>query len=759
MRSDFASLSASRVIVSALAILCAGGTDTRAQEPPPTESFSQAFFKANAACKALWADHAFDSLRDKFPLGGENPSMAMLTSRLRLAPKDRPLADLAITAIQKCRALYVGTYTTLPGQTRSRLQGFDREQDSVIAQLYVGKITFGEYNVAISRIAAEISKALFGDVPTAAANAEPYRSTAAEQKTKQSTIPPDPGVAQPNSNRQTRVALVVGNGKYVDLPKLNNPTNDAHAIVDALRDLGFVVTLATDASEETIRRAVRKFADESDQADLAFVFYAGHGAQVDGENYLLPVDMDVPKTKSDIELSALRVDDLVNSIRSPTKIIFLDACRDNPALFKNLVKGRGAVATGLAPADASHLSRIKPGGGVFIAYATDAGSVALEGGGDHSPFTQALLRNLKKPISIDDMFSLVTREVALTTKGLQRPYKYASLENIVCLTGSCSSTAQPPVDDIVQEAQRSESEDLQVALQTNDLVALQSYLTKYPDSSRTSKVLAQISTLKRSQYNEWVLYQISNGRFPQYLRISSIHQFGDRVAVQMRALADPSQPIGPNKYPEGTYSEDTVVFDCKESTLALSDRKAVSPSGEVLGYYKWADPEVLNLALGGTIKPGSVAATAEKLLCDDHLRTPLVTKEQLETMNFSDLASTLNGDGEIYYSAIPGNANSATDKEAIVVIKHRMEQRLSDVAFPSATLSTDLGGFNTSVHWDRVNCAEKKVYPTKSEDYDKSDNLKFMMLYDSTSAVFEAKKLSPFGTLVRILCGVPEVSK
>ena len=129
MRSDFASLSASRVIVSALAILCAGGTDTRAQEPPPTESFSQAFFKANAACKALWADHAFDSLRDKFPLGGENPSMAMLTSRLRLAPKDRPLADLAITAIQKCRALYVGTYTTLPGQTRSRLQGFDREQE------------------------------------------------------------------------------------------------------------------------------------------------------------------------------------------------------------------------------------------------------------------------------------------------------------------------------------------------------------------------------------------------------------------------------------------------------------------------------------------------------------------------------------------------------------------------------------------------------------------------------------------------------
>ena len=131
-----------------------------------------------------------------------------------------------------------------------------------------------------------------------------------------------------------------------------------------------------------MRREVRKFASESEKADLAFVFYAGHGAQVNGENYVLPVDMEIPRTESDIQLTGLKVDDLVNSIRARTKVVFLDACRDNPVLFKNLVKGRGAAhPTGLAPAVASNLNPTNPGGGVFIAYATDAGSVALEGEG------------------------------------------------------------------------------------------------------------------------------------------------------------------------------------------------------------------------------------------------------------------------------------------------------------------------------------------------------------------------------------------
>jgi hypothetical protein len=429
-----------------------GAPTIHAQEQELTrqpQDFFTAYAKANSACMALWADRTFDPLRDKFPLDGQDPTFAMLTDKTRLLPKDKPLADLAIKTIYKCRALYADAYAKLPEQTRLRFKASDREQDSLIARLYSGKITIGEYNVGMNRIVSEGLKTLHGDVSPdpSRADAKQIANDAGATKTKPSVVKQaQPAVSAPP---QARLALVIGNSNYTDLPKLKNPANDAHAIVGALRDIGFDVTLVTDASETNIRRAIRKFAEQSDRVDVALIYYAGHGAQVNGQNYLLPLDMEIPHTEADIELSSLKVDDLINSIRSPTKIVFLDACRDNPALFKNMVKGRGASPTGLAPTDASHLTALKPGGGVFIAYATDAGSIALEGEGAHSPFTQALLRNLKKPISLDDMFSFVTREVSLVTKGMQRPYKYASLENIICLTGACSGNAPQSPADIV----------------------------------------------------------------------------------------------------------------------------------------------------------------------------------------------------------------------------------------------------------------------------------------------------------------------
>jgi len=283
------------------------------------------------------------------------------------------------------------------------------------------------------------------------------------------------------------MALVIGNGNYTNLPKLANPTNDAEAMADVLGKMGYATRLLLNASEQDLRREVRKFAGESGKADVALVFYAGHGAQLNGENYLLPADIDIPQTEADIQLSGLKVDDLINSIRSNTKIVFLDACRDNPALFKNLAKGRGGRAVGLAPATGSNLDPGRPGGGIFIAYATDSGSIAADGAGKHSPFTQALLRYVQEPMSIDDLFSLVTKEVRLVTNSAQRPYKYASLEAIICLTGPCSGsrTAAPQAVNIIRQATHSEAEELQVALRTNNIEALKNYLEKYTRDQKT----------------------------------------------------------------------------------------------------------------------------------------------------------------------------------------------------------------------------------------------------------------------------------
>ena len=465
-------------------------------------------------------------------------------------------------------------------------------------------------------------------------------------------------------------------------------------------------------------------ASESEKADIALVFYAGHGAQVNGENYLLPVDIDIPRTESDIQLSGLKVDDLVNSIRARTKVVFLDACRDNPALFKNLVKGRGAYPTGLAPALGSNLSSANPNGGVFIAYATEAGSVAQEGEGKHSPFTQALLKNLTKPISIDDMFSLVTREVRLVTKNTQRPYKYASLENIVCLTGNCSTAPNSADTDVVQQAKRSEAEELQIALQTNGTDALETYLQKYPESVRRNEVLSQIAKLKRAEYIEWTMYEVSNNRFPQYIKFSSIDMVGDKVAVLLRNLLDPSITLATgNKLPEGAYSEDLVVFDCKKPLFALSERTIYSPDRNVLYHYKWADPQLLDLSIGAAIPPRSVAANTQNLLCHEELRTPLLARRDVTTRRFISLSSTVKGDGEIFYSPVESSVYLASEKDVREIMLLFKMHDDTKITFPPEVSIAGVPEYRTEVDRALLKCDENKFSFVKSDCYNASNSL------------------------------------
>jgi len=247
--------------------------------------------------------------------------------------------------------------------------------------------------------------------------------------------------------QEARIALVIGNSKYEEIGELRNTTNDARDIHRSLEELGYRSTLLIDATETKLRRAVRQFSAESENASAAIVFYAGHGAQIAGQNYLLPVDLEIPKRESDVQLSSLKLDDLINSIKSKVKIVFLDACRDNPALVKSLSSGRGGFRGGLAPPQDKPLE--DGATGIFVAYATDAGNVALDGQqSKNSPFTSALKNNIRKNISIDDMFALVTREVRAATRNQQRPYKYASLDGIFCLASVCQSDIPTNISEL-----------------------------------------------------------------------------------------------------------------------------------------------------------------------------------------------------------------------------------------------------------------------------------------------------------------------
>jgi hypothetical protein len=265
---------------------------------------------------------------------------------------------------------------------------------------------------------------------------------------------------------QERVALVIGNAKYEQLASLDNPKNDAEAVARKFSELGYKTALVIDGSDKKIKRELRAFSSLSEKAKVAVVYYAGHGAQVEGENYILPVDLDIPNTETDIKLSSIKVDDIIGAIKSKTKIVFLDACRDNPSLYKNFERGRGVVPRGLASLNSSYIA--EEGGGIFIAFATDAGNVAEDGAKNtNSPFSAAFLKFASEPLSIDDVFSKITAEVKRNTNQKQRPFKYASMDGIICLNPACNQGFISKQEPILQGARHLDSMNHRLWLEKN----------------------------------------------------------------------------------------------------------------------------------------------------------------------------------------------------------------------------------------------------------------------------------------------------
>jgi hypothetical protein len=239
-----------------------------------------------------------------------------------------------------------------------------------------------------------------------------------------------------------RLAFVVANSDYANIGRLRNPAADGELVASSLRAAGFDVTFLRNVSDAGLRTAMRQIVRESAKADVTLVYYAGHGVQIGGINYLLPVDLPTPEGEDDVRLASLSADDVLSVIKSPYKILVLDACRDNPVLGRALAKGRGAsYKRGLAPvappAEAS--------GGVFIAYSTQSDAVAADGEGANSPFAESFSKYVGSRLSIDDMFAMVTKDVLKKTNGAQRPFKYASLDAVFCLPGECSAAAAPAV--------------------------------------------------------------------------------------------------------------------------------------------------------------------------------------------------------------------------------------------------------------------------------------------------------------------------
>jgi hypothetical protein len=224
---------------------------------------------------------------------------------------------------------------------------------------------------------------------------------------------------------ERRLALVVGNSDYRNTPSLENPKNDARAMATALTRLGFDVIRGIDLTSVEMRRTVRKFAGALQSADIALFYYAGHGLQVKGQNYLVPIDAKMRSTL-DLEFEATNLQVVIDLMEreAKTNFVFLDACRDNP-LARTLARSLGASRSTTI---GQGLARINSGVGTLIAYSTEPGNVALDGDGEHSPFTEALLRHIETPgLEVGQMLRRVRSSVLKQTRGKQVPWDHSSL--------------------------------------------------------------------------------------------------------------------------------------------------------------------------------------------------------------------------------------------------------------------------------------------------------------------------------------------
>src|SRR5882672_8559307 len=305
------------------------------------------------------------------------------------------------------------------------------------------------------------------------------------------------------ASAEKRVAFVVGNGAYKNVAPLPNPSVDAKAIAATLRNVGFEVVEGSNLTRDKMTERLLDFGKKAQGADVAVFFYAGHGIAINGTNYLLPVDADI-KSEMDVKLgAAINIDLTLDQTMGDAKVklVFLDACRDNPFAAKN--KSNSAtrsvsVQTGLA--------EMKSGEGTLIAFATGPGQTALDGQeGTNSPFTRALLANIATPgVEIQQAMTKVRAQVNEETNKGQLPWGHTNLIGTVYLNPAAApAAAAGPASSAAPAAVASTSPNSDVEVEfwrsvreSNKPEELNAYLTNYPNGQFKSLALARIASLQ-----------------------------------------------------------------------------------------------------------------------------------------------------------------------------------------------------------------------------------------------------------------------
>ena len=299
---------------------------------------------------------------------------------------------------------------------------------------------------------------------------------------------------------EKRVALVIGNSNYQNAPPLKNPLNDAEAVAKLLTRLGFDVVKGIDLTDRDFARTISTFAKRLDQgADAALFFYAGHGLQVKGKNYLVPVDAELASEAS-LDFETVRLQTILSLMERTrrTNLVFLDACRNNP-MARNLARNMGTRSAAIGRG----LARVETGVGTLIAYSTQPGNVALDGEGFHSPFAKALLKHSEKPgLEIEGLMRQVRQDVITETNGAQVPWNHSSLTRTFVFRPKAKTAAVSPPKPApaLPVTPQFDTRALDLAFWTsiqnsNNIALFEEYLRQYPEGQFKVIANARIKTL------------------------------------------------------------------------------------------------------------------------------------------------------------------------------------------------------------------------------------------------------------------------
>lgn len=327
---------------------------------------------------------------------------------------------------QVAAALKSGTFNTAIGQLSFDAKG-DRRQPDHIVYRWDAKGSYQEFDsvVAVAPGAAPPSPpppAVVAPPPPPPVVQAPPPATPPV-----ANVPPQPPkqAAPAPAISERRVALVIGNSAYKNVSALTNPQRDASAIAGALRKAGFQsVTLVTDLDRNRLTDALQKFAETAETADWSVVYFAGHGMEIGGVNYLIPVDAKLASDR-DMEFQAVSLNTVLNAAERAKKLrlVILDACRDNPfaaQMKRTMASATRSVTRGLA--------QVEPEAGTMVVYAAKHGETALDGTGNNSPFATSLAKNLLTPgLEVRRLFDTVRDDVMDITGRRQQPFSYGSI--------------------------------------------------------------------------------------------------------------------------------------------------------------------------------------------------------------------------------------------------------------------------------------------------------------------------------------------